>query len=136
MKKRYSYQEKVLYGPSLVETYEDIKKNTEVLDSYLESGIGEEYDFAVTLVKRGACFLAIKKDDGYRFYPSRFIGYMNNDMNKHKANMYKDGKITNPAISKILKTDLAIDPAIEREYFDFCNNFGVLPDNKVHKFWI
>ena len=98
MKKRYSYQEKIIYGPSLVESYEDINKNAETLDGYLESRTGEEYDFAVALVKRGACFLAIKKNDGFRFYPSRFIGYMNNDMNKHKANIYKDGKITNPAI--------------------------------------
>lgn len=40
-----------MYGPSLVETFEDIKKNAETLDGFFESRIGEEYDFAVNFIE-------------------------------------------------------------------------------------
>lgn len=135
MKKHYTYQEKISYGPPTAETYDDLMKNTRTLDRYIDSEAGDEFNYAASLIKRGACFLVIQTSEGYRFYPSRFIGYKDNTMNKHKANNYKDGKITNPVITRITKTDLRSDDYLEREYIGFCESFGFLPDNKNHRFW-
>ena len=49
--------------------------------------------------------------DGWRFYPSRFTGYAGNTMEWHLASDKKDGKETNPAISKPLP-----DMELERFY--------------------
>ena len=85
-----------------VKNYEDIKVNLSTIDKYLGSKVDPKYTFALNLIKKGTCFIAIEKAEGYMFYPSRSIGYKNNTMENHLNNDEKDGRETNPAISTIL----------------------------------
>ena len=53
-----------------------IKKNINTLENYLKRKTDPEYSYAIDLIRRGTCFVAMKQEDNeYHFYPSRFIGY-------------------------------------------------------------
>lgn len=124
-----------------VQTVEEIKKNMVVLDDYLDKKVDDEYSFALALVKKGVCFIAAKTKDGYKFYPSRFIGYAGNTMDKHLNNNYKDGKETNPAISKVLNQKLAHNAELEKAYREYCEKLGFVPSEKgafgvERKYWL
>ena len=83
-------------------TKDDIIKNMKTLDKYLTKQIDPEYTYAIEKIKNGICFISVKQFDGsYRFYPSRFMGYQNNTMNKHEDNETRNGGTTNIYISSI-----------------------------------
>lgn len=106
----------------LVQELNDIHGNIRTLDAYLQDQ--ELKDFAMGLIKRGTCFIAVKKDQGYSFYPSRFIGYTSNNHNAHIHNEEKDGRDTNPAISEILGCKPMPSEEFEEEYKRFCDTLG------------
>lgn len=124
-----------------VQTVEEIKKNMIVLDDYLDRKTDDEYSFALDLIKRGVCFIAVKTESGYRFYPSRFIGYAGNTMGKHQNNDYKNGTETNPAISKVLNQKMDHDTELEKAYREYCEKLGFVPREKgafgvARKYWL
>lgn len=123
-----------------VETLEEIKRNIMVINAYLDRKVEPEYSFALRLVKKGTCFIAVKQDDDYRFYPSRFIGYAENTMDAHLNNVYKDGRETNPAISKILNQKEFYDAEMENAYKEYCQRLGFTANDKgtfgkQRKYW-
>lgn len=123
-----------------VQSLEEIKENMLVLDSYLDKKCESEYSFALNLIKKGICFIAVKTEDRYRFYPSRFIGYVENTMDKHLNNPEKDGRKTNPAISKVLNQNLSYNPDLEKEYKAYCEYLGFIANGKgaygvERKYW-
>lgn len=107
----------------LIEKIEDIEENIQTIDNYLSNKTDGEYSFALDLIKRGTCFVVKKEGDTYKFYPSRFIGYKNNTMDKHMNSMTKDGRETNPQISKILHQTLEKN-IFEKEYQEYCKQLG------------
>ena len=119
----------------LVSNEKDIFYNADVIDNYLNGNDSKEKDFAIELIKKGACFLMLTRDNKTRFYPSRFIGYKFNSMAKHERNNKKDGKLTNPRISSIFKQKLVEDDECEKEFYAWCSDLGITPYNKKHKFW-
>ncbi len=78
--------------------------------------------FALNLVQRGACFIVINDNGMFEFYPSRFIGYVNNYLEIHRHNDDKDGRDTNPAISKILGMKPIQNEFFEQENYKYCKN--------------
>jgi predicted HNH restriction endonuclease len=114
---------------NVIETQEQIFDNINLLEHYLCEGNDTEQEFVKQLVKRGRCFLAYEVDEKIRFAPSRFIGYQDNDMISHINNYEKDGKETNPAITKCLKVKLIEDIFLREEHRKYCYNLGIVPDN-------
>ena len=84
----------------LAKSREEIRHNIQVIDKYLASKVDPEYSYALDLIKNGICFVVDDSSGRNRYYPSRFIGYASNSRDKHMNNESKDGKITNPAITK------------------------------------
>lgn len=131
----------MLCGVPTITTLDELRDNCEVLDSYLESRKDPEYSFALNLIRRGTCFVAIQRKGAYRFYPSRFVGYKENSMSKHENNEWKDGKETNPAIGNLLGVGTPIPNAtLDLAYKDYCRKLGFEPQDKgafgvEHKFW-
>ena len=124
----------------LIQTISDLTNNIQTLDEYLNRKTEPSYSFALGLVKRGICFIAKASDHGYRFYPSRFIGYLNNTMTAHENNEWKDGKETNPAISKILGCKPAPDAELDQAYQQYCEQLGFTANLKgsrgiERKYW-
>ena len=107
-----------------VSTITELLNNISIIDQYLKSADKIEVDYAKGLIKRGTCFVAVKSDEGYKFYPSRFIGYANNSMDAHERNYEKDGKETNPAISAIIGSNPQHNEKLEDEYKEYCVSLG------------
>ena len=125
----------------LVKSLEEIRHNIAVLDAYLDKKTDPEYSYALGLVKRGICFVADNSSGIYRFYPSRFIGYANNTMDKHMSNTTKDGKQTNPAISTILHDKPQHNLQLEELYQTYCQSLGFEANEKGargidRKYWL
>lgn len=126
---------------NLVKNKKDILINIELLDSYINRGQQQEKEFAISLIKRGTCFLAVAKDNTYEFYPSRFIGYAYNNMDAHLNNENKDGRVTNPAISDILGHMPSFNIELEKEYRRYCEVLGFTAKEKgtfgvERKYWL
>jgi 5-methylcytosine-specific restriction protein A len=118
-----------------IEIKEEIIENIVKLENYLCEGTDEERSFAVNLIKKGRCFVTYQVNGETRFCPSRFVGYKSNNMRQHEASQSKDGRETNPAITKALKINLEINQNLEVLLEEYCQSFGVTPDNVKKQFW-
>lgn len=119
----------------LVKFVDEIKENMQTLDGYLDKKCDPEYSYALDLIKRGKCFIVAKKENGYGFYPSRFIGYIENTMGKHE-NSEKDGRETNRAISLVLNKKLSVQIKFEEEYMKYCKELGIIKIyNYKRRYW-
>jgi hypothetical protein len=114
---------------------DEILRNLQTLDGYRKSSDKSERVFWENLIKLGRCFVAFESDGQFIFGPSRFVGYLDNDMVKHKVNREKDGRVTNKALYNILER-CSPDDAFEKEFVVFCSREGIVPSNKQRKYWI
>lgn len=125
-----------------IKSKNELIQNINTLEDYLKKEEGQEYEFALNLIKRGTCFISVKiDDDNYKFYPSRFIGYSNNTMYNHQNNYYKDGRVTNVAISDIFGYKPVVNPELDDKYKNYCKKLGFNAYKKgsygvERKFWI
>ncbi|UPT68069.1 MAG: hypothetical protein M0D57_05255 [Sphingobacteriales bacterium JAD_PAG50586_3] len=118
----------------VISTHNQLLKNIETFEKYLKD---KQYDREKTLklIKRGACFVVYKANGEIKFAPSRFLGYKNNSLKLHTNSVVKDGRITNPAISKILNETLFFYEELEQKFLKYCKTLGIEPDNKKRKYW-
>jgi hypothetical protein len=108
----------------VVETLADIEANLRQLEAYMSGADSEDREFARALIRRGRCFVVVRRPEGLFFAPSRFVGYRTNTRAEHEANGDKDGKETNPVISAILGRELVEDSSFEQAYRQFCIRIG------------
>lgn len=113
----------------LISTLKQLEQNINNVEKYLAVGTDEEKIKTYNLIKRGICFIAYSFEDEVRFAPSRFLGYVYNELNKH-ASSHKDGTETNKAISKILGVNPIQNLTIEQKYFNYCHKLGIQPRKK------
>lgn len=127
---------------TLVRSLEELEGNVRQLSAYLNSPIEIERSFAVDLVKKGICFVAIANADSRSrtFYPSRFIGYAGNNLRGHSRRQ-KDGRDTNVALAELLGSEPTENRALEVQYRDYCRSLGFQPNQSgpfgvKRKFWL
>ncbi len=122
----------------LIENVSELMVNLFQVDTYLNSDNDVEYNEITTLIKRGTDFVVYKSNSDYHFAPSRFIGYLNNDLMTHLVkNNGKDGRDTTPCINRILSKSCKKDKIWEDKFLEFCQKLGVQPSNKTNrKYWI
>jgi hypothetical protein len=133
----------------LVRSVAEIQRNAETLGGYLQNTNGTESEFAKELVGKGKCFVIVSSPNGYCFYPSRFMGYVDNSMEAHEkmgelkkktGKSTKDGRDTNTVITAVLGEELIKREneqwgRWEAEYNDFCERLCVAPYNNDRKYW-
>ena len=132
----------------LVNSREDIMANVDILERYLEKPYSAEGEYAKKLIGAGKCFVVICATAGFKFYPSRFVGYVGNTMQNHERMgeakkrtgvTTKDGKKTVPRMSKFLGPCLKAGDgqwdALEVAYQNFCKKHDVVPYGNNRKFW-
>jgi 5-methylcytosine-specific restriction protein A len=124
----------------LIETKEELIANLETLENYLIDGDEFERTETIKLIKNGTCFVAYKVGCELRFAPSRYIGYADNSISKHKINDSKHGTITNIRIKKIFGKIAIVDSKLEKLYIEYCNSLGIYPNKtgsfgKTRKYW-
>jgi 5-methylcytosine-specific restriction enzyme A len=122
-----------------------IKTINELYDNLLRF---ENYRYSIKynneylkFLKRGTCFIIWQDGEKFLIGPSRFIGYQNNTIEKHNSNQKKDGRITNPAISHILKSSPVINEAAEQIYVNHCRELGIETNSTgafgvARKYWL
>lgn len=122
----------------LIENVSELMVNLFQVDTYLNSDNDVEYNEITTLIKRGTDFVVYKSNSDYHFAPSRFIGYLNNDLMTHLVkNNGKNGSKTTPRINRILSKSCKKDKIWEDKFLEFCQKLGVQPSNKTNrKYWI
>jgi len=125
----------------LITTKEDLLKNIETLENYLTVGDEFEKNETIKLIKNGICFVAYQVAGELRFAPSRYLGYINNSILKHKKNDLKHGTFTNKTISSILNSRLTKDTKFEKLYKDYCLSIGIQPNEtgtygKQRQYWL
>ena len=124
----------------VVKSMDEIRINMKTMDNYLVKADDPEYTYASGLIYKGICFVADASTGEFRFYTSRFIGYANNTMSKHECNSSKDGRVTNPAISKVLNKKPEADSEMEIAYKEYCKSLGIQVKEKgsfgvSRKYW-
>ena len=125
---------------TLISSIDQLMKNIDTIDCWIRDGSAYERDYAEGLIKRGTCFVVRNEGDSWRFYPSRFIGYADNTIEKHN-NSEIDGRDTSRVIGKLLKQKKRPDDTLDAEYCGFCASLG-FDANKTgafgakRKFWM
>lgn len=114
----------------LVQSISNIDQNMNTLDEYLQKKTDPEYSFAVDLIKRGTCFLALETEEGVRFYPSRFMGYKENTMENHLNNTEKSGIVTNNQISMLYGGRFETCNDLDKLYCEYCETLGFVAREK------
>ena len=111
-----------------VSNKEEIKRNLVKIESHLNSANGKVKRFYESLIKRGTCFVVIRRQYGRLcFGPSRFVGYKNNNFKKHRNNSQKHGTYTNKVIERSTKKLFQANGYLENRYIDFCLKQGFKP---------
>ncbi len=121
-----------------VKSISEIKNNIRVVDNYLESHDNQEVDYAKELIRKGICFITVADENGYRFYPSKFMGYANNNMDTHERekNIKRSGIETNDVISGLLGAKPKFDENLEEKYKDYCEFLGFEASKRKRKYWL
>lgn len=124
----------------LITNEKQLVANIETVEKYLVEGSESERTFIRDLIRRGKCFVAYEVDREIRMAPSRFLGYVENNVSKHeKARKEKiiDGRETNPVISDILNVKLQSSVELEKQYLSYCNNLSIIPaDYDNRRYWM
>ena len=100
-------------SPVLIENLDQLLENIEKLENYLTEGSENEILEASNLVRRGICFVAYKAGKELRFAPSRFLGYIGNNLERHSFD-HGHGTYTNNTISRILDHNPVANSNLEK----------------------
>lgn len=124
----------------LIENISELMNNLLKVDSYLSEDNEENYNNIIRLIGRGTDFIVYNSGSERHFAPSRFIGYLNNNLITHlvKGNG-KNGTKTTPFINKILGHYCEYNDELEKKYLKFCGELEVTPKKMVNtqrKFWL
>jgi 5-methylcytosine-specific restriction protein A len=124
----------------LINTKKQLINNIDTLEGYLTEVDEYSNNEAKGLIKRGTCFVAYKIGRELRFAPSRYIGYLNNKIDRHLASDEKDGTETNKAIIKILEAKPEPNDKLNQKYLEYCKSLGIQPRESgsfgaPRKFW-
>lgn len=118
----------------------ELMENLSQIDAYLSDDNEEYYSNVRKLIGNGIDFVVYKSGENNHFAPSRFIGYLHNDLITHFIkNNGKHGSRTTHAINKILGYTCEYDRNIDKEYLIFCKKYGIIPRKMIkrkRKFWI
>jgi len=132
----------------LVTSKKELLRNVMTLDGYLKKASSRECGYTKALIQKGKCFVVVSSSDGYSFYPSRFMGYVDNTMEKHEKmgelkkitrKPTRHGWVTTKVISNFLgdliKKDNKQWNTFEAAYKNFCNKLDIIPNKNEWKFW-
>jgi 5-methylcytosine-specific restriction protein A len=119
---------------------EFISKKQELIDNiltiegYLRGDNKEEKEFAEDLVRTGKTICVYKLNGDNHFAASRFLGYKNNSMKSYLANEEKDGRDTNPVITKIVGNPFFTDK-IEEKFITYTVSVGIEAHDYKRNYW-
>lgn len=125
------------YKENLVKSREDIKKNILTLKRGIasENQNQKEREYYKKLIRAGIDFVAVKINGEPFFAPSRFIGYLENNMGKHDGSVRTHGTFTTNRITSLLHKNSERNENLETEFQNFCKQNHIEPHNRERKYW-
>lgn len=118
---------------STVNTMAQLEENFAMLHSAVSKGDKQ----AQELVRMGKAVVVGTFANELAFGPSRFLGYVGNDVEQHLSmRSERDGKETNPAIDKVLGFGKSQSANAETAFVNYCRSTGLEPPNNKRNFWI
>lgn len=116
----------------IIKTRDDVIANVRTLYSYLSGVEGEgSKAWAIDKMKRGKNFVVEIIDDRICFAPSRFVGYVNNTIDKHEEN-HGDGTQTDNLMLQFYTK--VTDERLEQVFQEAIEPFEISTGSK--KYWI
>lgn len=115
-----------------IETREDIVQNIKTLYSYLDGKVDSEHkDWAIQRMSQGKNYVIEVVDSQIYFAPSRFVGYVDNTMEKHEANPGNGTETDNKIKNFYQKVqDVKLDALLQKAM----SEYGIVVGAK--KYWI
>lgn len=115
-----------------IETREDIVQNIKTLYSYLDGKVDNEHkDWAIQRMSQGRNYVIEVVDSQIYFAPSRFVGYIDNTMEKHEANPGNGTETDNKIKIFYQKVqDVKLDSLLQKAM----SEYGIVVGAK--KYWI
>lgn len=115
-----------------IETREDIVQNIKTLYSYLDGKVDSEHkDWAIQRMSQGKNYVIEVVDSQIYFAPSRFVGYVDNTMEKHEANPGNGTETDNKIKNFYQKVqDVKLDALLQKAM----SEYGIVVEAK--KYWI
>ena len=115
-----------------IETREDIVQNIKTLYSYLDGEVDSEHkDWAIQRMSRGSNYVIEVVDSQIYFAPSRFVGYIDNTMEKHETNPGNGTETDNKIMNFYQKVqDVKLDALLQKAM----SEYGIVVGAK--KYWI
>jgi putative restriction endonuclease len=125
----------------VVKALQQVAENIEKLENARSNPSNASAAAYRALIKRGTCFVPYTSKDGLAFAPSRFVGYVENNLSTHTNNPDRDGRVTNAALNKIFGSQPRLDESLEHHYLAFCAQVGVEPSQTgafgvARKYWV
>ena len=122
----------------LIDSIEDLVKNLDTVESYLNGENDELFEQMADLVRRGRNFVAYEFDGATHFAPSRFVGYKNNTLPRHlKKDNGKNGSETSSRLRSLyLLGQDSEDTKLYKKWKKYCEECGVEPTGGDKTFWI
>ena len=116
----------------IIKTRDEVIANVRTLYSYLSGEEGEgSKAWAIDKMKRGKNFVVEIIDDRICFAPSRFVGYVNNTIDKHEEN-HGDGTQTDNLMLQFYTK--VTDERLDRVFQEAIEPFEISTGSK--KYWI
>ena len=115
-----------------IETREDILQNIKTLYSYLDGKVDDEHkDWAIQRMSHGKNYVIEVVDSQIYFAPSRFVGYIDNTMEKHETNPGNGTETDNKIMNFYQKVqDVKLDALLQKAM----SEYGIVVGAK--KYWI
>lgn len=111
-----------------IENRIDVIKNIYALYSYAKSPIVEDKEWALQRFKQGKWYVVEPFSNILLFAPSRFVGYKNNTIEKHKAN-HGDGTQTNNKFHELNLYKEMADKFLSEQFKHFMATLGIEKDS-------
>lgn len=126
----------------LVSNVEQVVENIETLFRYGESNDQVERKFHDARIKNGKLFAVVEDRGSFRYAPSKFAGYVHNDISHQNSLGDRDGRKTNQALSRLIGKALDADDQgydeIDQNFIDYCGRKGIRPSqhHRQRRYWV
>jgi putative restriction endonuclease len=118
---------------TIVNSIAQIEDNFAILHSAVSAGDERAKD----LVRKGKSIVVGAFASELAFGPSRFLGYIGNDIDQHiSMRSERDGKETNPAIDRVLGFGKTTNASAEAAFIAYCRSLGLDPPKNKRNYWI
>lgn len=125
--------------PNLISSIDELKRNLETVESYINEDANEDQFIEMaSYIQRGHNFVVYRIGGETHFAPSRFVGYVDNTLEKQSKNKkFITGTKTDARLdSRLIGIGKKMpSEKFEKEYHKFCKYLNVTIHERERKFW-